>query len=217
MDEKQELIKTNYSEEQKQSITKFTDFNTVEEQLNYAKYLIDSKLISFATPESAVMAFNMGRALGIDYAVAATYLYPVNGKITLSVHLATALAKKAGVDWEIKKDGENIKNQQGQLVDIVTEIKFYRYNKKLDRVMENTLTYTWKDAAAAGYLTKDNWKRMPKNMLRSRCLMEGIRFVAPDCIMGIFYETTEIGDNSGITIDLDDEGNPILHADTSKK
>jgi hypothetical protein len=206
----EEVIVVNMPEEHKQQITKFNNFNTVQEQIEYAKFLIDSKLISFGSPESAVMAFNMGKALGIDYAVAATYLYPVNGKITLSVHLASALARKAGVDWEIVKDGEPIKDQNGQVIDVVTEIKFYRYNNKLKRVIENTIKYTYQDAAKAGYLTKDNWKRMLREMLRSRCLIGGIRFVASDCIMGVFYEASEIADNSNLSLDLDEEGNPII-------
>lgn len=203
------------SVESRQELTKFNNFINVEEQLKYAKYLIDSKLINFAKPEHAVMAMNVGRALGVDAAVAATYMYPIDGKITLSVHLATALARRAGVDWEVVKDG--VKEEIGTdpttnkpLYDIVTEIKFYRYNEKLDKVMVNTMTYTWKDAINAQLNTKDNWKKRPRNMLRARCLMEGIRFVASDSIMGLFYESSEMADSSNQTYELDDEGNIII-------
>lgn len=202
------------SAESASAMTKFNKFDTVEEQMQYAEHLIKSKLINFAKPEHAVMAFNVGRALGVDAAISAAYMYPIDGKITLSVHLATALARKAGVDWQIIKDG--VKEEIGKtadgkpMYDVVTEIKFYRKNENLGKVMENTLRYTWKDAKAAQLDTKDNWKKRPRNMLRSRCLMDGIRFVASDAIMGLFYESTEIAENSERTIELDEEGNIIM-------
>lgn len=48
-------------------------------------------------------------------------------------------------------------------------------------------------------------------MLRSRCLTEGIRFVAPDVLMGVFYETGEMMDSSNQVYDIDSEGNVILN------
>lgn len=202
------------TEEGKSALTKFNKFETVEEQLQYAEHLIKSKLINFAKPEHAVMAFNVGRSLGVDASISAMHMYPIDGKITLSVHLATALARRLGVDWEIIKDGVKEKigeNAQKQpIYDMITQIKFYRKNEVLNKVMENTMTYTWKDAKNAQLDTKDNWKKRPRNMLRSRCLMEGIRFVASDALMGVFYESTEIAEGSQKTVDIDDEGNIII-------
>lgn len=207
------------TKQEKASITKFQDFQTVEEQLNYAQWLIDSKLINFRKPEEAIMAFNMGRAIGLDPAVAAVNLYVVNGKITFSVHLAAALAKQAGVDWQLIKDCEEVRDESGNQVApfLVTEIRFLRYNEKLRQTVENHFSYTWTDATNAGYTTKDNWQRLPKNMMRARCLIEGIRFVAPDVLAGIFYEATEIADNTqnlNVETVLDEDGNPVIVANT---
>ena len=48
-------------------------------------------------------------------------------------------------------------------------------------------------------------------MLRARCLSEGIRFVAPDVLMGVFYEQGEMLDAYGKDFDVDDEGNVKLN------
>jgi len=197
-----------------EALTKFNDFNSVQEQLKYAEFLISTKMIPFKKPEDAVMAFNIGRALGLDPAVTAMNVYPINGRLTLSVHLATALAKRAGIEYSIEKDYEKEFDEKGNWIDTITSIRFYRYNAQMNRTIENLISYRWSDAVNAGYTTKDNWQRMPKNMLRSRCLMEGVRFVAPDMLIGLFYEGSEILDNSkgrpDYDIELDDTGNPIL-------
>lgn len=199
---------------QELSIVKMDDFNGYDEALVYAQKLIDTKLISFAKAEHAVMAFNMGKAIGLAPSIAATNLFVVNGRITFSVHLAAALAKKAGIEWEILEDAVEIRDEKGNQIPpyLRTTIKFYRYNPEMKRTFENVFTYNWGDACTAGYDKKDNWKRMPKNMLRARCLIEGIRFVAPDALAGVFYESTEITDNSKekFDFDIDESGNPIM-------
>jgi hypothetical protein len=199
------------------ALTKFDNFDSVEEQIKYADFLITSRLIPFKKPEEAVMAFNIGRALGLDPAVTAMNVYPIEGRLSLSVHLATALAKRTGIiDWSIEKDYEPVYDNEGKYIDVETSIRFYRYNEKMNKTIENLIRYKWSDAVNAGYTTRNNWLRMPKNMLRARCLMEGIRFVGPDTLIGLFYEGTEIIDNikgnSGFNIELDQDGNPVLQA-----
>jgi hypothetical protein len=198
-----------------EALTKFNNFGSVEEQLKYADFLIQTKMIPFKKAEDVVMAFNIGRALGLDPAVTAMNVYPINGRMTLSVHLATALAKRTGiVDWSIEQDYAMEYDKDGNYIDRITSIRFYRFNAQMNRTIENVIDYRWSDAAGAGYTTKDNWIRMPKNMMKARCLMEGIRFVAPDTLIGLFYEGTEISDNikgkTDYTIDVDVDGNPIL-------
>lgn len=47
-----------------------------------------------------------------------------------------------------------------------------------------------------GLTEKDNWKKMPKIMLYTRCLAIGARRVAADAILGM-YETSEWADVVG--------------------
>jgi hypothetical protein len=190
------------------SITKFEAFNNVQEQLDYANLLIAGGLVPFKRPEQVVTIANLGRALGISFEVAVQNIHSIQGRPALSVNMIMALAKKAGIDWEIKKDA--VKEEVNGKMDIITEITFYRYNDKLKRVMENTFNYKWSDAQQAGYTSKDNWKTKTRNMLRARCLTEGLRFVASDVLMGVFYEQGEMLDATNQVFDVDDEGNVIL-------
>jgi len=40
----------------------------------------------------------------------------------------------------------------------------------------------------AGYTTKDNWQKLPKQMLRARCLSEAVRAYFPEVLMGIYTD-----------------------------
>lgn len=60
-------------------------------------------------------------------------------------------------------------------------------------VQPYTHTYSIEDAYKAGLAGRDNYKRMPKEMLRSRCMSSGIRMVDPGAIMGR-YSTVEVSD-----------------------
>jgi len=195
-------------------IAKLDNFTTIGEMKVFAEELISSGLIPFKKAEEAVTVALYGKDLGIGFSVAMNSIYNIQGKPALSVHLAAGLAKRAGVEWQIEKDAEDVVDENGKLINKVTQIRFFRYNKDMKRTIENVVTYTWKDATLAGYTTKDNWRTKPKNMLRSRCLMEGIRFVAPDVLMGIFYEASELLDSTkDVTYDIDDEGNVITITD----
>jgi len=46
--------------------------------------------------------------------------------------------------------------------------------------------YTWADATKAQLVGKDNWKRMPKEMLRARCSSSGIRMSNPACLNNMY-------------------------------
>lgn len=197
-----ETVKTTDIIKSEQDITKFDGFTNIEEMKNFSQVLIDSKLIPFKTAEEAVTVALMGKELGIGFTTAMNCIYNIKGKPALSVHLATALAKRAGVDWQIEKDAEYIKDADGKTIDAITQIRFFRKNKDLNKIIENVIVFKWSEAVKAGYTIKDNWSKLPKNMMRSRCLMEGIRLVAPDVLVGLFYEASEIADN---TKDIDYE------------
>ena len=193
--------------EENVQLTKFDNFKNLDEMKSFASELIKSNLIPFKDANQAVTVALMGRDLGIGFSTAMNNIYNIAGKPSLSVHLAAGLAKKRGIEWQIEKDAESIKDADGKLLDIITQIRFFRYNKDMNRTIENVLTYSWSVASKAGYTSKENWKTKTKNMLRSRCLMEGIRFVCPEALMGLFYETTEMIDSTtDMQYDIDDEG-----------
>lgn len=66
-----------------------------------------------------------------------------------------------------------------------------------------TVTIEWdmKRAALAGLAGKDMWKKFPRQMLRSRCISEGVRTVFPAATSGM-YVPEEVRDFSHETIDV---------------
>lgn len=54
--------------------------------------------------------------------------------------------------------------------------------------------WTLARADQLGLLTKDQWKKQPKTMLRWRCTAELGRIIAPDALLGIPYSAEEVRD-----------------------
>lgn len=88
-------------------------------------------------------------------------------------------------------------------IDWVTRIKFTR--NVFGREITHTESYKWSDAKLAGLSDKDNWKKMPKLMLRHRCFTQGARFFANDIMMGV-YEMSEMADSNKVDYDITEEG-----------
>jgi hypothetical protein len=70
------------------------------------------------------------------------------------------------------------------------------------------IDWTMERAKAAGIGTKDNWKKYPRQMLRSRVVSEGVRTVCPMATSGLYvpeevadFEPTSNGDGGGAHVD----------------
>jgi hypothetical protein len=57
----------------------------------------------------------------------------------------------------------------------------------------NVFTFNMDDAKKAGLSSKDNWKKYPRAMLRSRCIAEMARSLFPDAIAGCSDTPDELG------------------------
>lgn len=211
------LVKSNLSEEGK--LARLDEFKTVGDMLNYAEVLIRSNLVpkTLTRPEQVVTVIQQGRELGFGAITSLNNIHNIKNKATLSVHAIGALLKKAGIKYKIIKDYEDYISYSDTEKDAnnnpkilgrtkITTIRFYE--KFGNTVIENDMSYTWGEATVAGLVTKDNWIKMPKIMLRNRCLAIGARFVAPDALLGM-YETSELAEVEGVDLKLDDEGKVI--------
>ena len=58
---------------------------------------------------------------------------------------------------------------------------------------EFTNEFTIKDAARMGLAQKDNWVKMPKQMLMARCVTMGVRAIYPQCLNNM-YSVDEVQD-----------------------
>lgn len=98
-------------------------------------------------------------------------MYTFSGKVTLSTHFMNMLIIKAGHRVEILALNE----QECQLV----------FHRK-DRTDTFSYGYTLEQARKAGYLSKDNWIKHPKDMLFCRALSGGVRKFMPDVISSYY-------------------------------
>jgi hypothetical protein len=198
------------------ALAKLDNFNTVDEMRGLAQTLIDGKMIPTAlnTPEKVISVIQLGRELGLGAVSSLNNIHNIQGRTTLSVHAISALLYKAGVAYKVVKDFETFEKpkvgEDGEITttkDIETVIRFYRMWN--GQVIENDIRYTWSEAAMAGLTVKDNWRKMPKIMLRSRCLTIGARFCGPDFMVGM-YETAEWAEVKNTPIEVNEEGEVIV-------
>jgi len=168
------------------------------EQLSneFLQTLIDSRKLPghIKTVEDAITIAQMGKELGFPVMQAFHYIIIIQGKLTLSAKALNALLRRGGVKFVTVEDGvytykEAItpatpdQKPDGRR----TTIKFLRDG------LEEITSFTWRDAELQGLTTKDNWKRMPKEMLYARCLAKGANRIGADLLLGL-YSADEMAD-----------------------
>ena len=166
----------------------------------FLQTLIDSKQLPthVRTVEQAFTIAQMGKELGFATMQAFHYIIPIQGKLSLSAKATGALLRKGGVKFYTKEDGVYVypdgstdtispKLDGTKPIDQRTTIIFVRDG------MEEVCSFSWKDADKQGLSTKDNWKRMPKEMLYARCLAKGANRIGADLLLGL-YTAEEMAD-----------------------
>ena len=143
----------------------------------------------------------MGKELGFPTMQAFHYIIPIQGKLSLSAKAIGALLRKGGVRYITQEDGvwvyadgstsTIIKPGDEKPIDQRTTILFLRDG------MEERCSFSWKDAEKQGLTTKDNWKRMPKEMLYARCVAKGANRIGSDLLLGL-YAIEELADSFSI-------------------
>jgi len=162
--------------------------------------LIESKKLPghIKTVEDAFTIAQMGKELGFATMQAFHYIIPIQGKLSLSAKATNALLRKGGVKFVTVEDG--VYTYDGKTEPATpdqkpngrrTTIKFVRDG------MEELCTFTWRDAELQGLTTKDNWKRMPREMLYARCLAKGANRIGADLLLGL-YMTEELTDSLNV-------------------
>lgn len=190
-----------------------------EEKLIVADSMIDGGLVpkSFAgDPGAVISAVEMGLELGLGAWTSLNNIIVISGKATLTLNAMLSLARSKGIlinvvkDYDLipievkDKDGKVVKRvDRGTTVVITRGEDIYSPSGKLldSRISEYTYTKYWSEASKAELTGKDNWKKMPRLMLRARAISEALRLYAADVLLGM-YETSEIGDVENIIIDI---------------
>lgn len=102
-------------------------------------------------------------------------LYTFDGKVTMSAQLMNMMIVNAGH----RADVINLDERS-------CKIRFFRRDRNKGQGDTFEYEFTLEMAQKAGYLSKDNWKKSPRDMLFSRCLSGGARKYMPDVLMNCY-------------------------------
>ena len=183
--------------------------------MNYLQVLIDSKQLPkhITSPSTALLIDNMGKELGFPTIQAFHYIIPIQGKLTLSAKAIGAILRRHKVTFKTTEDCVYVypngttkpSSVDDKPVDRRTTIVFTRDG------IEEEVSYHWSDARLAQLDSKDNWKRMPREMMWARALSKGANRVGQDLLLGL-YSTDEIFDalDDGTTKVKRDEDGTII-------
>jgi len=129
-----------------------------------------SGLFGAKTPDQAMALMLIAQAEGLHPAIAARDYYIVQGRPTLKADAMLARFQSAGGsvrwgDYTERRVVGTFSHPQGGSVDIEWTIDM---------------------ATAAGLTKNPTWKSYPRQMLRARCVSEGIRTVFPGVVVGTY-------------------------------
>jgi hypothetical protein len=137
-----------------------------------------SGLFGVKTPEQALSLMLLAQAEGLHPAIAARDYHIIDGKPALKADamLARFMAAGGRVEWHELSDG--------------------KVSATFSHSIGGTLRIEWtiEMAKRAELTSKDNWRKYPRAMLRSRVVSEGIRSVYPGVITGV-YTPDELHDD----------------------
>jgi hypothetical protein len=139
-------------------------------------------------PGAILAAILYGRSLGLDGMVALREVNVIDGTPSLS---ATAVLGR------IRAAGHSVQIEQGTDHCIA-------HGVRADNGDEHTASFSLEDAKTANLLGKDNWRKYPRAMLRSRAVTELARALFSDVFAGMaVYAPEELG------AVVDDAGQPV--------
>lgn len=194
-------------------IDKIDKFTTLSEMRSLAQVMIDSGMApkSLKTPEAVISVILLGRDLGFGAATSINNINQIQGRSTLSIHAITAKLLQKGIKFKTIKDFEPVKGMKDGkevTVDYATTIRFYsplEFAIDGEMYLTEDTTFSWSMASQMGLTGKENWVKMKKIMLWTRCMSLGARRVAGDFILGM-YETSEWSDVVGQNYKMHEDG-----------
>ena len=144
----------------------------------------------------AVVKIIAGKEIGLAPMESMQNIYMTpDGKIGVMAKIVGALIKKSKkYDYTLEK----LDDTECIIVFFIIE------NEK--RIELGKSSFSFKDAAKAGLVNKDNYKNYPRNMNFARALMNGARWYTPDVYCG--YAVEELEKTSEVTsiITIDKKG-----------
>lgn len=150
---------------------------TVSEIERMAQAVAASKLFGIQNVEQAMALMLIAQAEGMHPAIAARDYHVIQGRPALKADAMLARFQAAGgkVKWGAYTD--------------------HAVSGTFSHPSGGDITIEWDigRAKAAGLASKENWQKWPRQMLRARCISEGVRTVCPGVTTGL-YTPEEIQD-----------------------
>lgn len=148
-----------------------------EEKRSLAAALVKSGMFGLKDEAQALALMAICEAEGMHPAKAVQTYHVIQGRPAIKADALLARFQEAGgtVQWSTYTDEKVVgtfSHKQGGSV---------------------TVDWTIDRARRIGLAGKDNWKNYPRNMLRARCIAEGVRAVYPGIATGI-YTAEEVAD-----------------------
>jgi len=161
------------------TLTSPTEWAIIKEQ---ASLLVKSGMLpaTINTPEKAIAIALKGREIGFPIMASFAYIKIIQG--TPAVDAMAQLAKVR----------QHYPRARIWFTKLTSEVVTVRTQRSADEP-EQEFSFSKADAEAAGLWGKDNWRKYPRAMLRSRVVSEMCRSVYPDAILGIAYTPDELG------------------------
>ena len=134
-----------------------------------------------------------GREQGLSPIESMTAVYILDDKICYLTKVFTAKIKKTKIlDYRVKTSTEEI-----------CTIEFYENGELL-----GTSSYSIKQAAKAGLINKDNWRKYPQIMLYNRAVSMGIKLFMPQILGGVnlyedFDELPGVKQSNAINVNME--------------
>jgi hypothetical protein len=150
-----------------------------------------------------------GREMKITPWIALNGMHVVQGKVVMGIHMYMGLALKNNILVDVTEDYKKMYSaaDKTKLVDIQTTVEITRKHAEFGGMVKTyKFSKRWSEITKAGLAERDNYKKRPILMLRTRCITEALRLYAADIFMGT-YETSEMIDVTEGSYTLDDDGN----------
>lgn len=166
---------------------------TLKDQLGYANFLIQSKMLpaSYRSPEQVVAGMQMAKELGIKGGVKSlSRTAVINGSPSIFAEMPLAVCRAAGIiedfiGYHFDKDLKKISFENGNINKPV-----YGYFCSILRTGSTTYVeeyYTLDQANKAGLLGRGNspWNKHPEDMLKWRTIGKVLKVVGADVLTGV--------------------------------
>lgn len=158
---------------------------------------------------AVIAVVEYGREIGVTPWVSLHGMHVVQGKVVMGIHVFLGMALKNHILVDVVEDYKKVVNKDGQVTNYITTVEITRKYKEFDGLIKTyRFSKRWSEIKKAGLDQRDNYKKRPIGMLRTRCITEALRLYAADIYMGT-YETTEMLDVTDTAYTVDEDGQHV--------